>query len=172
PRRILLREVPGHGRLRQVGIERDDALVARAQIEEGFAECGATGLGRHHFFSRAASSSTIARVDALVFKYSSQALSVIPITSLIALIASAGFGALPCHSGSFSMNDTPLPFTVCATMKVGVPRVASAWSSAFAIWATSWPSISTTGQPNACHLAVTGSRSSTFFTKLSSWILL
>jgi len=36
----------------------------------------------------------------------------------------------------------------------------------------SWPSISITGQPNDCHLAVTGSRSSTFFTKLSSWILL
>ena len=70
------------------------------------------------------------------------------------------------------MKDTPLPFTVCATMKVGLPLVASAWSSAFSIWATSWPSISTTGQPNDCHLAVTGSRSSTFFTKLSSWILL
>src|SRR5207245_11339667 len=162
----------GHGGFRQVGVEGDDAVVLGPELQERFAERRAAGCGRPHFFSRAVSSSTIARVAESVFKYSSQAPSEIPRTSRMAAIASAGFGALPCHSGSFSMNDTPLPFTVWATMKVGVPRVASAWSSAFAIWATSWPSISTTGQPNACHLAVTGSRSSTFFTKLSSWILL
>ena len=33
----------------------------------------------------------------------------------MAAMASAGFGDFPCHSGLFSMNDTPLPFTVCAT---------------------------------------------------------
>ena len=53
----------------------------------------------------------------------------------MAAIASAGLGALPCHSGLFSMNETPLPLTVWATMKVGLPRVASAWSSALPIWA-------------------------------------
>jgi len=42
--------------------------VLGAQIEERFAERGAAGLGRHHFFSRALSSSTIARVDESVFK--------------------------------------------------------------------------------------------------------
>src|SRR4029077_17097759 len=95
PGRILLREVHRHGRLRQVGVERDDPLVLGAQIEERFAERGATGFGRHHFFSRALSSSTIARVDESVFKYSSQAPSVTPRTSRIALIASTGLGALP-----------------------------------------------------------------------------
>src|SRR5262249_32047420 len=163
PLRIFLGKIHGHGRLRQVGVDRDDPLVLGPEIEQGFPEGGAAGLGRHHFFSSAVSSSTIARVAVSVFKYSCQALSVIPSTSRIALIASAGFGALPCHSGSFSMNDTPLPLTVCATMKVGTPVVASAWSSAFVICPMSWPSISTTGQPNDCHLAVTGSISSTFF---------
>src|SRR5713101_6155890 len=167
-----LRELRGHGGFRQIGVEGDDPVVLGAELQERFTERRAAGLGRHHFFSRAASSSTMARVAASVFKNPSQAPAETPSTSRMAAIASAGFGALPCHSGSFSMKDTPLPFTVWATTKVGVPRVASAWSRAFAIWATSWPLISTTGQPNDCHLAMTGSRSRIFFTKSSSWILL
>ena len=39
-----------------------------------------------------------------------------PTTSRMASMASLGLGALPCHSGSFSMNETPLPLTVWATM--------------------------------------------------------
>ncbi len=90
----------------------------------------------------------------------------------MAAIASSGFGALPCHSGLFSMNDTPLPLTVWATMNVGTPRLASAWSSALLMCAMSWPLISSTGQPKLCHLATSGSRSQILATKSSSWILL
>src|SRR5262249_27641636 len=115
PLGMLLREARGHRRLRQIGVERDDPLVSGAQLDQGFSEGGAAGFCGHHFFSSAPSSSTIARVEESVLRYSSQALSLIPSTSRIALIASAGLGALPCHSGSFSMNETPLPFTVCAT---------------------------------------------------------
>ena len=40
------------------------------------------------------------------------------------------------------MKDTPLPLTVWATMNVGPPLVASAWSSALSTWAMSSDSTS------------------------------
>src|SRR4029077_1911542 len=159
--RILLGEGAGHRRLREVGVERDDPLVGRPQLDERFPERGAGGLGRHHFFPMAESSATIG---------AAQAGTGSPTISRIARTASSGFGALPCHSGSFSMNETPLPLTVWATMKVGAPLLASAWSRALSTWAMSCPLTSSTGQPNALSLSVIGSRSRIFFTKPSSWM--
>ena len=89
----------------------------------------------------------------------------------MAATASSGFGALPCHSGLFSMNDTPLPLTVWATISAADRRGLGLVERLVDL-GRSWPSISITGQPKACHLATSGSRSQLFVTKSSSWLLL
>ena len=51
-------------------------------------------------------------------------------SSCRASLTSSGVGAVPWNLGLFSMNETPLPLTVWATMQVGWPLVASASASA------------------------------------------
>jgi hypothetical protein len=44
-----------------------------------------------------------------------------PPSSSIALAASSSLSALPCHPSALARKDTPWPFSVRATMKVGWP---------------------------------------------------
>src|SRR5262249_2290379 len=160
-RRIRLGERGGHRGLGEGGVDGDDALVARAQVEQRLAQGGAGGLAGPHDLPSPSSSATIG---------AAQPGTDGPTISRMARRASAGFGALPCHSGSFSMNDTPLPLTVWATMNTGRSLMVSAWSRALSIWPRSWPSTSRTAHPKALHLSATGSRSRIFSTNPSSWI--
>jgi hypothetical protein len=65
----FLGEVDSHRRLAEVGVHRHDPFVARTQVQQGFAEGGASGFGRHwsssnrcYDLSSARSSFTMARV--------------------------------------------------------------------------------------------------------------
>ena len=68
--------------------------------------------------------------------------------SASACFACCPSSALPCQPSLSSRNDTPLPFTVLATITVGrSPFRARANASSIA--ARSWPSITIGSQPNA-----------------------
>src|SRR5207247_6817213 len=66
---VRLGEADRHRGLREVGVDRDDAVVGRRQLKKGLAKRGATGLWRHYVFSRGSSSATLAAVSRYVFTY-------------------------------------------------------------------------------------------------------
>src|SRR5205823_14877650 len=90
----FLGEARRHGGLRQVGVEGDDALVLRAQLDERLSERDAAGFGRHrssadsgvegYFLSSARSSLTMAAVALSVSRWPCQAASVTPRISRMA----------------------------------------------------------------------------------------
>src|ERR1035441_2060751 len=94
------------------------------------------------------------------------------LSSCRASFNSSCVGATPWNLGLFSMNDTPFPLMVCATMHVGLPLVAAASASAPWMAAKLCPSISKTCHPNERHLSTTGATSMMSLTKPSSWIRL
>ena len=98
---VLLLEPDRARGILEVAGERHDVGMGLAQLEQSFAEPVARGLVRHQ---TAACNSFNARSN------------------------SSGFGATPCQAGLSSMNETPFPFTVRATMTWGLPLIVSASS--------------------------------------------
>ena len=70
---------------------------------------------------------------------------------------SASVGTRWCHSARSSMNDTPRPLFVRAMTHVGRPGASGTRSSVSMSAGMSWPSTSTTAQPNARQRSASGS---------------
>src|ERR1039457_3079132 len=148
----FLGEIRRHGGFRKIGVHYHHVLIFAPQFHQGPPEGLARGrahldfkfgFGRHGYFS-----------------------------SCRASFNSSWVGAVPWNLGLFSMNDTPFPLMVCATMQVGLPLVAAASASAPSIPAKSCPSISSVCHPNSRHFSATGAISMMSLTKPSSWIRL
>src|SRR5699024_1709134 len=77
-------------------------------------------------------------------------------SSSSATCTSSAEGTLWCHATSSSMNEMPLPLTVCATTATGMPLVEGL-KAEMSCW-KSWPSTSRTSQPNASSRRFSGSR--------------
>src|SRR5690606_18816528 len=140
----LLPEELGLGRLGEVGVQDDDVLALLAEPHQRLAEClPGCLLDAHDLFS-----------------------------SSMARAACSAFGATPCQSTTPSMKETPLPLTVFAMTKVGLPLVACASSMARRKAPMSWPSMVTTCQLKDSSFSRSGSMSITSFTNPSIWALL
>src|SRR6266545_3022528 len=144
-------------RLHEVAVE-DHVPGILAHLNQGLAERLPRRLAPHHEPPSSASNRR---------RLSSPSIS--PFSWAIAMAPCSSEGALPCQSGFSSIHDTPLPFTVCATITVPRSRTVSASSSASRTWAMSWPSISRTFHPNALHFEPTGSMSRMFTTLSDCW---
>ena len=101
-------EEPRFRRCRQIRVEHDEIVAAFPELHESLPIAFARGdfLQLRHSASPSRSNSVIAA------RYCSS------------------FGALPCHETSFSMKETPLPFTLFKMMAVGFPAVCRASSNA------------------------------------------
>ena len=104
---VLLGELEGGGRLGEVGLDGDDIHALVGQLDQCLAQCFPRCLVAHEPLP-----------------------SVSGASSSTACATCSAEGALPCQPASPSMNDTPLPFTVCATMTAGPPVYALAAISA------------------------------------------
>ena len=82
-----------------------------------------------------------------------------PSSSASAAASSSSVGTRWCHSTRSSMNDTPRPLFVRAMTQVGRPGSSgSSLEDRRSSASTSWPSTSTTPQPNARQRSASGSR--------------
>ena len=77
-------------------------------------------------------------------------------SSAIARAYSSAVSASPWNSGLSSMNDTPLPMTVCASDRLGTPSVRDRLGDRGVQRRESWPSHSMTRQPSAAKSATIG----------------
>src|SRR3989338_532819 len=125
--RKFLLEIFGAGRIFQVAREDDYIPVFPPQLEQRLAETVTRSL---HIFSLISSS---------------------------AFESSSPFGALPCHPGSPSIKETPLPFIVRAAMKVGLSFILPERSKAFMISSKSCPFISRVFHPKSLSFPANGS---------------
>src|SRR5207247_983427 len=161
PLRVLLLEQVRVVRLHEVPVQHDDAGIL-PHADQGLAE-RLPGRLRHQWAPPESASNR--RRDS--------SASIVPSSSAMAISACFASGAFPCQSGFSSIQDTPFPLTVCATIIVGWSPTDSASSSASRISSMSWPLISRTCHPKARHFATTGSmsRMSTTFALCWTWFL-
>src|ERR1019366_5002224 len=153
PLRKFLGEISRAGGLRKVRIQDHHVPIRAAHFDQRTAECFAGCRPQFQFKLRLR----------LRRHYCS---------SFSASAASSLVGATPWNLGLFSINETPLPFTVLAISTVGLPLVAAASAKAACSAGISCPFTSITCQPNASHLSTSGSTSIMSFTKPSSWMRL
>ena len=102
---IVVLELLGGGGPGQVGLNGHDVMALLDELDERLAIALTGRDGLRHGYSP-------------------------PSSSASASLACSSLGALPCHPAWFSMNETPLPLTVWATMHTGEPSRSVAVLSA------------------------------------------